>query len=232
MPTVNRPGCESVSPFSPNNFTTIIVDEIPQTRPQYIEAYGPEPKLNPTLSRPMKMATMTPAHTGNCKAPVSKTTRPIFKSALMSSSKPIMKSKKINPRELSSPMALWSCTMSNPIGPTRTPPNKYPRINGCCNKFTVKAINPHPVRDTAILFINSAVSKVSVPVDAAAPPSRRCSSSTAVRMSSPAASPVGTAVELSVCLWSATPPSACAASVPSACASSVPLACVASASSM
>ena len=36
MPTVSRPLGRSVSPFSDNNFTTIIVDEMPQTSAQYL----------------------------------------------------------------------------------------------------------------------------------------------------------------------------------------------------
>mmetsp|Transcript_14087 Transcript_14087/g.41947 ORF Transcript_14087/g.41947 Transcript_14087/m.41947 type:complete len:227 (+) Transcript_14087:1326-2006(+) len=144
MPTVRRPGPESVSAFSDSCFTTIIVEEMPQVAPTYIVAIVPPPKVSPKAdSQPMKMATITPAQRGNWTRPVTITTGPILKSSLTSSSSPIMKSRKMRPSELSEAISAWSLMMFRPIlDPMSTPPMRYPRMRGWLSRFTTKATKP------------------------------------------------------------------------------------------
>mmetsp|Transcript_129024 Transcript_129024/g.412579 ORF Transcript_129024/g.412579 Transcript_129024/m.412579 type:complete len:210 (+) Transcript_129024:1345-1974(+) len=167
IPTVSRPGAVSISACSESNFTTIMVEEMAQTQPMYMAEYWPSPQLKPSDSKPTKSPVMMPAHNGNWKTPVRITTLPILRSSETSSSKPIMKSKKIKPSELSSAISDWLCTMSRPMGPTSTPPSRYPRMSGSCKRFTKKAMRPALAKQKAMLTNSTEAS----------PPNMRCSPS-------------------------------------------------------
>mmetsp|Transcript_71465 Transcript_71465/g.209465 ORF Transcript_71465/g.209465 Transcript_71465/m.209465 type:complete len:200 (+) Transcript_71465:1437-2036(+) len=151
IPMVNRPAGAPISPFSPKTFATIIVEEMPQVRPQYMVEYWPAPKDSPAAPRPPKIKTMTPAQMGNWRKPVMRTTLPIFRSSLMSSSMPIMNRRKMRPSSLSSAMSWWLSTIPRTSGPTSTPPSRYPRISGCFRKFISSVMKPAPVREKAML---------------------------------------------------------------------------------
>mmetsp|Transcript_117061 Transcript_117061/g.309292 ORF Transcript_117061/g.309292 Transcript_117061/m.309292 type:complete len:238 (+) Transcript_117061:1130-1843(+) len=124
MPMVRRPAVVSVSIFSDNSFTTIIVDEMPHTIAAYTVAMGPSPNEIPAAARPMKMQMWRPTQMGNWRAPVISTTFPIFSSSFTFSSRPTMKRRKMRPKELKVEMSSWLCMMFRTWGPTATPPSK------------------------------------------------------------------------------------------------------------
>mmetsp|Transcript_30377 Transcript_30377/g.91978 ORF Transcript_30377/g.91978 Transcript_30377/m.91978 type:complete len:269 (+) Transcript_30377:1235-2041(+) len=157
MPIVIRPAIESASDFCPKSLTTIIVEEKPAVTPQYRAAYWPGPKLTPAASSPTKMPAMMAEQSGSWTKPVRHATLPILKTnALTSSSRPIMNNRKIKPRCVISESATWLSTMLRTLGPTNTPPARYPRMSGCLTVWAAMAHRPDTTSVTATYLINGA----------------------------------------------------------------------------